>query len=71
MNSKMSHFAALILQVDMLTEVLHFQEFNKISAQKKEIGAFRPATSTNFKAVLAVTVTWAGDTIFAKKHREV
>ena len=36
-------------QVDILAKVLYFQEFTKISGQEKDMGAFRPVPSTEFR----------------------
>merc|ERR1712098_616618 len=46
---EISHFAALILQVDIQTKVIKFQDFSKIPSQGRDIGTFRPAPSTEFQ----------------------
>ena len=65
------HFAALILLVDIQTEVLCFQEFTKIPGQGKYLEHAAQLLAQNFDAVLAVIVMLAGDTIFAIYYNKV
>ena len=70
---KISHFAALILPVDIQTKLLLYSTFRGIHqdsrSSTKITGHSDRPQAQNFEAVLAATISLAEDTMFAKSHQ--